>query len=392
MLRSLTTAVSGLRAHQTMLDVTGNNIANVNTIGFKASRAIFESTLSEMLQDPSAGGNGNGGTNPSQVGLGTRVAAVSTDLSQGATQVTSRDLDMMIDGDGYFIVRSGGEQLYTRNGAFGLDGNGNLVTSTGAIVQGWAAVNGRVDTNGAIGGLSLPLSATRPASQTTSAVVSGNVPSDGTETLVRTIDVYDAVGKASTLTLTFTPTVDASGANTGWTVSANGLPAEDLTFDADTGALTGPQTLTAGAITVDLSQLTGFAKLSTAEISSQNGMAAGRLTSFSLHSDGSLVGVFSNGEEQAVGQLALASFGNAGGLEDAGSSMMRASANSGAAQIGVADTGSRGSLTGRALEGSNVDLSQEFTNMIIAQRGFQANSRVVTTSDQVLEELVNLVR
>ncbi len=393
MLRSLTTAVSGLRAHQTMLDVTGNNIANVNTIGFKASRAVFDSTLSEMLQEPSAGGNGNGGINPSQVGLGTRVAAISADLTQGATQVTSRTLDMMINGDGYFVVSQGGEQLYTRNGAFGLDGAGNLVTATGAIVQGWSARAGVVDTNLPIGNITLPLSATRPASQTHNATVGGNLPADGTEALVRTIDVYDARGTASTLTVTFTPDVDATtGATTGWSVSVDGGTAQPLAFGTD-GTLTSPTTMTnAAGIVVDLSAMTGFAKLSTVEVSHQDGMAAGKLSSFSLHSDGTVVGVFSNGEEQVVGMLALASFGNAGGLEDAGDTMMRTSANSGAPQVGAPSTGSRGSLTGGALEGSNVDLSQEFTNMIIAQRGFQANSRVITTSDQVLQELVNLVR
>jgi len=390
MLRSLTTAVSGLRAHQTMLDVTGNNIANVNTIGFKASRTIFESTLSQILQESSAGGNGTGGTNPSQVGLGTRVAAVSTDLTQGPTQITSRTRDMMINGGGYFIVRDGGERLYTRNGSFDLDGAGNLVAVGGAIVQGWTATGGRIDTNTPIGNITIPLTATRAASQTRNAVVSGNLPIDGTETLVRTIDVYDAVGTASTLTLTFTPTVE-DGVTTGWTVSADGGAAQNLAFDA-AGALQSPTTLTTGGISLDLSALTGFAKLSTVEVASQDGRAAGKLSSFSLHSDGSLVGIFSNGEEQVVGMLALAAFANAGGLEDAGSSMMRASANSGAPQVGAAGTGSRGALTGGALEGSNVDLSQEFTNMIIAQRGFQANSRVITTSDQVLQELVNLVR
>ena len=394
MLRSLFTGITGLRSHQTMLDVTGNNIANVNTTGFKASRTIFEDTLSQLMTSAAGAQGDQGGTNPAQIGLGVKVSAIAKDLTQGAQQQTGRALDMMINGEGYFIVRSDGEQMFTRNGAFGLDASGRLVTSSGALVQGWSAVNGAVDTTGQIGGLTLPMTTTMGARATTSATYRGNLPSDvpqGTQ-LIRTIDVYDATGNARQLEVTFTRGT-TTGNQAEWELSmtdGTATQAGSLTFTD--GLLTASTIPAVGGVTLNMTALTGYSGLQTVEASLQNGQSAGVLKSFSLQPDGTLVGVFSNDLRQVVGQLALASFANSGGLEAGGGSMMRESANSGGAQVGVAATGNRGGLSGSSLEMSNVDLSAEFTNMIIAQRGFQANSRVITTSDEVLQELVNLKR
>ena len=392
MLRSLFSGISGLRAHQTMLDVTGNNIANVNTTGFKSSQIQFQDTLSQVLTNAGAAQAGNGGTNPAQVGLGVRVAGVTTNFQQGAAQLTNRSTDMMISGDGFFVVRKGNEQFYTRAGAFDFDAIGQLVTPDGGLVQGWAAdAAGNVDTNGALVDLRLPIATLMAASPTTSALFEGNLPAEAAvgTILNRDVDVYSADGTVSTLALAFERT--GPGA---WTVTATldgASSTQAMTFNTDGSQATGGS-VTVGAVTVDLSTITGFAGLDTVEAAMQNGRAAGTLQSFVINADGTILGSFSNGLKQALGRVALSTFTNPAGLEKAGGSLYRTTVNSGDAQIGAAGTGGRGDLTGGALEMSNVDLSAEFTNLIIAQRGFQANSRVITTSDELLQELVNLKR
>ncbi|NMR21046.1 flagellar hook protein FlgE [Cellulomonas fimi] len=393
MLRSLFSGISGLRAHQTMLDVTGNNIANVNTTGFKSSQTQFQDTLSQVLTNAGGAQEGVGGTNPAQVGLGVRVAGITTNFQQGAAQLTNRSTDMMINGDGFFTVRSGNEQLYTRAGSFNFDTLGQLVTPDGALVQGWAAAgDGSIDTNAPLVDLQLPITTLMGARATAAVGFQGNVPADAADGTIlnRTIEVFDDLGNARTLSLQLTRSA------TGWLVAGGDGTAADgpyaMTFDATTGALTSPASLTIGAVAVDLSTMTGFAGLETAKAASQDGREAGNLQSFSLNADGTLMGSFSNGLKQAIGQIALATFANSTGLEKSGNSLYRTTVNSGAAQVGTAGTGGRGGLSGGALEMSNVDLSSEFTNLIIAQRGFQANSRVITTSDELLQELVNLKR
>ncbi|GEN80620.1 flagellar hook protein FlgE [Actinotalea fermentans] len=391
MLRSLFSGISGLRAHQTMLDVTGNNIANVNTTGFKASQTQFQDTLSQVLTNAGAAQDGVGGTNPAQVGLGVRVAGITTNFQQGAAQLTNRSTDMMISGDGFFVVRKGTEQLYTRAGAFDFDATGQLVTPDGGLVQGWAAdAAGNIDTNGQLVDLRLPIATLMGAAATTSATFEGNLPSEAAvgTTLNRDVDVYAADGTVSTLALAFTRT--AAGWDVSGAIGATNATGS-MTFNADGTQATGGS-LTVGGVTVDLSTITGFAGLDTVEASTQNGRAAGTLQSFTINADGTLLGSFSNGLKQALGRVALSTFTNPAGMEKAGGSLYRTTVNSGDAQIGAAGTGGRGDLTGGALEMSNVDLSAEFTNLIIAQRGFQANSRVITTSDELLQELVNLKR
>lgn len=385
MLRSLYAGISGLRSHQTMLDVTGNNIANVNTVGFKAGSVQFQDTLSQIVQNSRAGQDGAGGSNAAQVGLGTQISAIRTNFAQGSAQATGVPTDLMIAGDGFFVVRSGAETLYTRNGGFSFDPSGRLVTADGALVQGWTAQNGVIATGTPIGTVALPIGATSPAVATQNATVTGNLPADAAagEQIVRDIAVYDSEGTARQLTLTFTRTA------AGWDVT-DGTATTSLAFV--NGQLTGPAALASGGVDVDLSALSGFANLRTVAISSQDGRASGALVSYSLTADGSLVGTFSNGAAQVLAQVALASFDNPEGLEKAGSSQYRAGANSGAAVVGVAGSDGFGDLVSGALEMSNVDLSQEFTNLIVAQRGFQANARIITTSDEVLQELTNLKR
>lgn len=401
MLRSLFSGISGLRAHQTMLDVTGNNIANVNTAGYKAAQVQFQDTLSQVLSNAGAAQPGIGGTNPAQVGLGVKVAGITTNFQQGAAQLTNRQTDMMISGDGFFVVNKGGQQLYSRAGAFSFDALGQLVTPDGGLVQGWAAdASGNIDLNSPLTDLRLPVSTLMGANASTTASFEGNLPYDAAvgTTLNRQIDVYDATGEPRSMEVSFTRTA------TGWNIAANvtgttSTQTGTLTFNTDGSINTltfpaMPADAAAGlaAITVDFSTLTGFAGLETVAANSQNGRSAGSLQSFAINSDGTLIGSFSNGLKQAIGRVALANFANPPGLSKAGSSLYEPTVNSGEAQVGAAGTGGRGVLSGGSLEMSNVDLSAEFTNLIVAQRGFQANSRVITTSDEVLQELVNLKR
>jgi flagellar hook protein FlgE len=405
MLRSLFSGISGLRAHQTMLDVTGNNIANVNTTGFKSSQTEFQDTLSQMIQTAGGPQGGVGGTNPAQIGLGVTVAGITTNFTQGASQNTGRSTDMMIQGDGFFTVSKGGSTYYTRSGAFDFDSTGQMVLpGEGAMVQGWTAVNGVVNTNGPLTNLKVPAGTLMGAVATTAATYTGNLQSDApASTITQNITAYDSTGLERQIQLTFVKSSTAGP----WTVSATDgtattpappAPPYTLAFDPNgalnpgTSGLTGAGTLNLGGVTVDLSTVTGFAGVNTISANTQDGHSAGTLQSFALGSDGSITGSFSNGLKQVVGQIALTSFTNPAGLEKAGGSMFSASVNSGTALVGTAGTGGRGGLVGGSLEMSNVDLSSEFTNLIIAERGFQANARVITTSDEVLQELVGLKR
>ncbi|MEL5990607.1 flagellar hook protein FlgE [Microbacterium phosphatis] len=386
MLRSLYSGISGLRSHQTMLDVTGNNIANVNTTAFKASSVEFQDTLSQLVRNSTLPQETQGGSNPAQVGLGVQVAAISTNFAQGAAQSTGVPTHLMIAGDGFFVVKTGAETAYTRNGAFSFDAQGRMVSSDGAFVQGWTAQDGVIAAGSATGNITLPVGAVSPAAATTTAKVTGNLPSDAAagKVLTRDVTVYDDEGTADTLTLTFTRTT------AGWDVTSGGGATTSLAFT--NGALTAGGSLTAGPITVDLSALTGFAELSTVTVSGQNGRQAGTLQSYALSEDGSLIGTFSNGTTDVLARVSLATFVNPSGLEKTGSSQYRPTVNSGQPAVGQAGVDGMGSLISGALEMSNVDLSQEFTNLIVAQRGFQANARIITTSDEVLQELTNLKR
>jgi flagellar hook protein FlgE len=425
MLRSMFSAISGLRAHQTKLDVAGNNIANVNTVGFKGSQTVFEDTLSQVLRNGSSPNGGVAGTNPAQVGLGVKVAGITTNFGQGSTQNTGRASDFMISGDGFFVTEQGNQQLYTRAGSFDLDGVGNLVTPDGAVLQGWRAdANGVIDTNGPLSSLVITQGQVLAPEATSGAAISGNLSAGAAANATATsqVTMYDGLGNAHQVQVTLTRTAPATD-NT-WTLSLTegnnplGTPAtQTLRFD-DTGALitsgtnplAGPATVGgkdvvaftpgasysnwAGPVTLDLSALSQFGGASTAAAkqNEDSGSALGTLQSYSLSNDGTVVGLYSNGLRQPIGQLALATFTNPGGLEKAGNSSFRAGDNSGNPLVGAAGTGGRGTLSAGALEMSNVDLAEEFTGLIVAQRGFQANSRVITTSDEILQDLVQLKR
>jgi len=407
MLRSMFAGVAGLKAHQTKMDVVGNNIANVNTVGYKSSQTVFEDTLSQVLRNGSAPNGGTAGTNPAQVGLGVKVAGITTNFGQGSQQNTGRASDFMIGGDGFFVTKVGNENLYTRAGSFDFDGVGNLVTPGGGKLQGWLADANGINTNGPITDLKIQFGQVLAPEATTGSSVVGNLSADAAvgDQMETQAQMFDAVGNAHAVTYRFTKTAG------GWDLAVSEgtntpILTTSLTFGT-TGATTGKLTSTSpvaipttsyaswpGPVQLDLSGVTQFGGKTTAAAvdTAQSGSALGTLESFSLSGDGTIMGLYSNGLRQPLGQLALANFTNPGGLEKAGNSSFRAADNSGNAVIGVPGAGGRGTLTAGALEMSNVDLAEEFTGLIVAQRGFQANSKVITASDELLSDLVNLKR
>jgi flagellar hook protein FlgE len=417
-------AISGLRAHQTKLDVAGNNIANVNTVGFKGSQTVFEDTLSQVLRNGSSPNGDTAGTNPAQVGLGVKVAGITTNFGQGSTQNTGRASDFMISGDGFFVTKMGNEQLYTRAGSFDTDGVGNLITPDGAKLQGWmASAQGVVDPNGPVQDLRIPTGQVLAPVATTGSSIAGNLSAAapaGTA-ITSQVNVYDDLGNAHPVSVTMTKLAAAAGppvvAQNSWSLTfADNTATPPTALGAGTtlvfadgsvpaqpaGTLISGSSFTLGAgggawtksVAIDLSKLTQYGGKSdaAAKDTAQSGSAMGVLQGYSLSNDGTIVGIYSNGLRQSIGQLALATFTNPGGLEKAGNSSFRSGDNSGNPLVGQASTGGRGTLSAGALEMSNVDLAEEFTGLIIAQRGFQANSRVITTSDEILQDLVQLKR
>jgi flagellar hook protein FlgE len=405
--------VSGLRSHQVMMDVVGNNIANVNTVGYKSSTVLFQDTLSQLVRGASGGtGEATAGVNPQQVGLGVRVGATDMVFSQGASQLTGRATDVAIQGDGFFVMRMGTETLYTRAGSFGFDQNGFLTDPSGAVVQGWmGAADGDISTNSPVGDIQLPVGQVISPVATTKVTLGGNLSTTALTTdpaISTAIQVIDSLGTPQRITVNFTKT----GPN-AWDMKVLGPDGTTqigsttgLTFSAATGELSTPTTPPsftftppggAATLTFDVdfgaagapNSLTQFGGTSTAAAISQDGTTTGYLRSFAISDDGVVSGVFSNGRSRPLARIAMGAFNNPGGLVKAGQSLFRASGASGQALVGTPGTAGRGSMAAGTLEMSNVDLAQEFTNLINAQRGFQANSRIITASDEMLQDLEN---
>ncbi len=434
--RSLSTGSGALQAQQRNFDVISNNLANTNTTGYKASRTNFVDQLSQVMSygsSPDAqGGTGVGGTNPTQIGLGVGIGSITMNMTEGTIETTDRPLDMALNGDGYFIYNENGQQVYSRDGAVTRDKAGNLVDSnTGAFLQGY---NVQVDANGRIlkdadgnnilnrsmTNVTVPNSVISPPHQTENVTISGNLNADAETSATRqtSISIYDNQGATKSLNLTFTKSATANE----YTVSAtlNGksvaMSATTVKFNTD-GTLNTPLSLTitgaalntaTGTTSFDTSKslaikladansltsgLTQYAMSSTATLSQQDGYEAGSLNDLSVDKEGKIIGAFSNGQSEVLGQVVIAKFANPAGLMKEGDNFFSVSPNSGAAVIGTAgEIFPSTSILGNALEASNVDLTEEFTNMITAQRSFEAASRIVTVSDQLLQETTNLKR
>ncbi len=556
MANSLFTGVTGLRVHQQMLDVVGNNLANSNTTGFKGQRVRFADLVYQTVnQATNSTSSEIGGTNPVQVGLGARVAATDANLQQGSLEATGRDLDLAMQGDGFFMASDGNQDYFTRVGAFGIDAdnylvdpaNGYRVRRFGTVGEGTNGIDpvfqtpgndsinipigtgipgkstatvslqgnlsanavgplfqvitsatplrsggvpatlatplnsldtnlvnyiagdslvlqGTTHTNTAVN-VTIPINATSTVADVVNAInanfpgslaqldASGNITvtanavgssglavslddsltntggsSWGNHNLSITtqgkfgdthktgIQIYDVQGRAHNLDITFQKQANNLWTLTGAVSSSEGTMVDGLvdnirfnddgSFRQTSGTGLGNSTLSIQWIGVAVPQQIGFffgspsafdgltqvGGASSAVATGQNGFSAGFLDSLSISQDGVINGVFTNGKTLPVAQLAIAKFANPGALDRRGENYYALTSESGPALIGAGLAGGRGSVNQKTLESSNVDVALEFTRLIIAQRGFQVNARIITASDQVLQELANILR
>lgn len=474
-MRSMYAGVSGLRNHQTRMDVIGNNIANVNTTGFKKSRVVFQDTLYQSIRGASNPTDARGGTNPMAIGLGVKIASIDQIHTPSPATTTNKITDLAIDGNGYFIVDNGGQKYYTRAGNFDFDKFGNLInTSNGYRVHGWIADDDwNIDTVKASAPIDISgfksispkattemtftgnLSSDTKLSQArnigapadplvvfdSSNIVNGNfMPSSENDVVITSKEVYDSLGNKEVLYFRFFKYEVNSGppATSLWACDISADPdfeqmagydptADFQAWNMKTGEVGGgtgekirrvyniefneeglindPENATYqlpidrslyGAeqmlVDIDFSSLTQWESKSTAWAEHQDGYTMGNLTSYTIGIDGVIQGIYDNGESRNLARVALANFQNPAGLLQAGNSLYQVSNNSGDPSVGAPGDQGMGALLPGSLEMSNVDLSEEFTDMIITQRGFQANSRIITTSDEMLQELVNLKR
>ena len=414
-LTSLFTAVSGINSFGNALSVTGNNIANVSTVGFKSSKATFADLVTGSLGGAAAG---------NQIGRGVFTGAILNNFTQGALSTSANGLDLAVDGNGFFLVRdNSGAAFYTRAGQFRVDASGRVVDPSGNFLQGYQANNA-----GALSGTLSTVTLTNSVSSpqiSTAATVAANlnaastVPSGAFSTtdpttynFATSLTVYDSLGASHTTTLYFRKTgagawdmhhrLDGLTGTTSGGSAANPVP---LTFDS-AGALLTPATApvlnytaaqvgnNAGALALalTLSSITQFGSPNAVSGVTQNGFAAGSLASTSIDTSGVITGRFTNGQVRTLAQVALSRFPSPDNLSRNGRNLLLETSTSGQPTTTPANTGGVGRVLSGSLELSNVDLGEEFIDMISAQRGFQANSRVITTTDELLQELVNLKR
>lgn len=461
-MRSMYSGVSGLRAHQMKMDIIGNNIANVNTVGFKGQRVTFQEVFSQTVKGAGSPQTGKGGTNPQQVGLGISLAAIDTYHIRGAVQRTDNNTDLAVNGDGFFILSDSSDYLnrsYTRAGNFSLDEDGNLVSANGYRVLGYMIDKATDTLKSNLEGIRISKSEAIDAKATTFSNFEGNLDNSitkmpagnitinagppesltlpaGTKSWETTYTYTDSLGGQHNLKYTFVRGLKAdgtgNGADTEWGVLIQNLETGQFFVGNDSGGagtagnhggatqatavvpihFDSTGNLVAGAgyvdnialkipgkngssnltVDVDLASLTQFRSDSNASITTSDGYPQGFLDTFTIGPTGEINGVFTNGQNKVIGRIALAVFKNPAGLEKTTENMYQTTPNSGDPVVGLPGSGGMGSLNPGTLEMSNVDISREFTEMISTQRGFQANSRIITASDEMLQELVNMKR
>jgi flagellar hook protein FlgE len=410
---SFSIPVSGLEATDQALSVISNNLANMNTVAYKAVSPEFSDLLYQQLGSTGAG-------NPIEVGLGSKVSSTSTDFTQGNIQNTGVNTDVAIEGDGFFQVDAGAVALYTRDGNLSISPQGQLVTQDGANVMGYAASNGVVNTNGVLSPLSIDQGQIAPPQATQNVAITMNLNSSSTPTTApfnTTVEVYDSLGNSHLLTFAFQNTgagawnynITIPAADVGKTGSPVSVATGSLTFNSS-GQLTSPAANVAGVTVSGLADgasnlkfnwnlynstnspvVSQVAGTSEASQTTQDGFSSGSLSTFSIQADGTIEGSFTNGQTLAIGQIALATFPNSQGLLRTGSNNFMASLASGLPTVGVPGTGGRGTLTGGGLEGSNVDIASQFSQLILQQTGYEANAKAFTTFNNVVQATLNLV-
>ncbi len=404
--------LSGLLANEEALGIISNNLANLNTPGFKDVTPEFADLFSQQL---SLAGDGD----PIQVGLGTQVESTSTQFTQGSLTATGANTDVAIQGDGFLQLQKGGLTLYTRDGNLSIDKNGFLVTRDGSNVLGYPAVNGVITPGGSP--VPIQIGAGQTTAPASTANVSLNMNLDASaavgSTFSTSVGVFDSLGVTHVLTYNFTKTA----ANT-WSyqitipaadVGASGNPvvlnSGTLTFNGS-GALTAPAANVAGITASGLADgaknltfswnlydpttnapvVTQVAGASAVSSSRQDGLPSGTLVTFTIEPNGTISGAFTNGQTENLGQVALATFPNSEGLLRIGLNNFVASLASGLPSVGAPGTGGRGTITDGSLESSNVDIASEFAKLILAQRGYEANARAFTTENTVIQDTINL--
>jgi len=450
-LTTFSTGLSGLSTSSEALNVVGNNLANLNTIGYKSQDISFSDVLGQEYVTP---GTPTSGTIAS-IGLGAQVSSIRSNFSQGTVNTTGNPLDVAIEGQGFLVVDNSQGQYYTRAGNLQLDANGNLVSQTGANVQGYVMnpATGKIDTS-TLQSVKIPSGLANPVATSNFALGMNLDSTAATGTQFSTsVQIFDSLGKPHVATITLQKAAGGSGSSSAtWNfditipnnevasvassntqqyslltgaVAANPPAAGTLVFDAKgnlTSAYLGgtaPATPTVANLAIPPSgtslpsladgatlssgltwqlldsktgapTLSGFANASAVTSSNQNGAAAGTLSTLSILSDGTISAAFSNGTTSNVGQIALAQFDNPNGLLQQGSGLYTVSEASGTAFIGTAGTGGRGTLLGSSLEQSNVDLATELTKIITFQRSYQASAKIITATDQIMQDTINM--
>ena len=414
MFTSFSTALSALGAHSTAVDVVGNNLANLNTPGFKASVVSFYDLVTQSL------GAGLGET---QVGFGVARPITLRQFTQGAIQSSAGPLDAAIQGDGFLVLRSkANATIYGRGGNLQVDRNGSLLTATGERVQGWASQTGVINTNLPVGDITVPVGSLRPATSTSQITFDMNLNARATagpppDSFSSSMETYDSLGVSHIVTIQMTKTANPGEWSYSYSVpdadvSTPVAPVTGTVTFGPTGVLTNPPAagpfptlsitgLNSGAAPMnvtwnmfngDTPRLTQFAQPSAISALGQNGSPAAQLVRVGLGDGGVMLAQYSNGEQVVVGQLAMASIRNPESLISVGNNSYQLSARSATPAVGTPGTGGRGTIIGGAVENSTVDIAKEFTNLIVLQRGYQANTRVITTVDEISQETINLKR
>lgn len=434
MIRSLRTGVSGLQSNQVRMDVVGNNISNVNTLAYKRGRAAFNELLGQQLLGVGRM-SGGAGVNPSYVGLGVSVGSIDQNWGQGALENTNRANDLALNGDGFFIAKGDLGNVLTRAGNFSFNRNGEFVTANGLPVQGWGFDENQNVVTGVLKDVRVDPAMTTPPQMTKTFTIGSNFSAEevtGGSTTISSVS-YDESGTPKNLLIEFTKMVSIgegtpASSTSHWQATlmddqGNAIPDSSgaapqnidvyfdqngrLVADAAGTALTTDKVATfewdmdgdgnSNSFSVDFggvkrTGVTGYSGSTTVSVTEQDGFQAGVVTGYAINQEGVLEFNFSNGQQKKMFQLAIGQVTNPHGLEQIGENFYNLTTASGELQVRQAGRESRAVVVSGTLEMSNVDLAGEFTDMIVAQRGFQASARIITTSDELLQETVQLKR
>jgi flagellar hook protein FlgE len=405
---SFSIPLTGLEASSTALNTIANNLSNMNTTAFKSQNVTFSDLFYQQI-----GSTGSG--NPLQVGAGTQIGSTETDFSQGSINETSNPTDVALNGNGFFVVQNGGQTEYTRDGNFTLGSDGSLTTQAGQQVMGYPVANGAVNTNAPLTAIQIPVGQVeQPAATSTMSMTANLDAGAATGTVVPAqITVYDTLGVPHVATINFT---NNGGGQWGYSIA---LPPGDATGGSNlTGTLqfNASGNLTAPVANVNGIQFTGLSdgakdlnitwglynssnQPTITQVSSpssvsgslQNGYTSGEYNGFTIDSSGIVSATFKNGQTSVIGQVAMANITNVQGLTVSAGNNYQTTLASGAASVGVAGSAGLGTMQDEALEQSNVDISTQFSDLIVAQQAFEASSKAITTFDTVSQETINMI-